>query len=130
MAKHEHYYKDVSQLTEIDVYRVCDLFKVDDPSGATQHAIKKLLLPGGRGAKGKDKDLQEAVDTLVRRIAMEKEGKEGMNTVFGMSYIIDAKGCATLENLEMLRRLGAKSVLITRELEKQVLPYASDTELK
>lgn len=74
MSKHSHYFKPVRHLTEIDVYRVCDLFQVNDPSGATQHAIKKLLLPGQRGG-GKDmrKDMQEAVDTLVRRLAMLDE---------------------------------------------------------
>ena len=69
MKKHSHYYKDVSHLEEIDVYRICELFEVEDPSGALQHAIKKLLVAGGRGA-GKDlrKDIQEAVDTLKRKL--------------------------------------------------------------
>jgi len=69
--RHFHYFKDVSQLTELDVYRVCELFQVEDYSGATQHAIKKLLLPGQRGG-GKDraKDLREARDTLMRRLEM------------------------------------------------------------
>lgn len=72
--KHSHYFKDVSKLTEVDVYRVCDIFKVEDPSGATQHAIKKLLLPGKRGAgKSRSTDLKEAVDTLLRRIEMYEE---------------------------------------------------------
>lgn len=77
MRKHSHYFKDVSQLTEVDVYRVCQLFNVDDPSGAIQHAIKKLLLPGQRGA-GKDrrKDIKEAVDTLNRRLEMMDEDGE------------------------------------------------------
>ena len=72
--KHSHYFKSVAGLTEIDVYRVCELFGVNDPSGATQHAIKKLLLPGQRGA-GKDiiKDLKEAADTINRRIQMLEE---------------------------------------------------------
>lgn len=72
--KHGHYFKSVEHLTEVDVYRVCEMFKVQDCSGATQHAIKKLLLPGQRGA-GKDqrKDYQEAVDTLQRRIDMMDE---------------------------------------------------------
>lgn len=72
---HEHYFKSV--LTEADVYRFCQLFDVDDPSGATQHAIKKLVLPGQRGGnKGKWKDMQEAVDTLNRRIEMAREDGE------------------------------------------------------
>lgn len=61
-------------MTEIDVYRVCDLFGVNDPSGCTQHAIKKLLLPGGRGGgKSVRQDLQEAVDTMQRRLQMMDE---------------------------------------------------------
>lgn len=73
MKKHSHYHKDVSGLATIDVYRVCDLFGVQDPSGATQHAIKKLLLPGQRGGKSMRQDLQEAVDSLNRRIQMLDE---------------------------------------------------------
>jgi len=73
MRKHNHYFKPVAHLTEVDVYRTCDLYKVDDPSGATQHAIKKLLLPGGRGVKDRMKDLQEARDTLDRKIEMMQE---------------------------------------------------------
>lgn len=75
MSKHSHYFKDVSLLNSVDVYRVCALFEVDDPSGATQHAIKKLLCSGKRGVKDVRQDLQEAVDTLVRRIAMIDEEK-------------------------------------------------------
>lgn len=75
--KHSHYKKDVSGLSMIDVYRVCDLFGVQDPSGATQHAIKKLLLPGQRGGKSMRQDLQEAVDSLNRRIQMLDEDEGG-----------------------------------------------------
>jgi hypothetical protein len=72
--KHGHYFKDVSKYREADVYRVCQMFDIDDPSGATQHAIKKLLLAGGRGG-GKDraKDLREAIDTMSRLLEMMKE---------------------------------------------------------
>lgn len=63
--KHSHYFKDVSNLSSIDVYRVLLLFSVTDP--CIQHAAKKLLVAGGRGA-GKDisRDIQEAIDSLVR----------------------------------------------------------------
>jgi len=63
--KHPHYYKDVSNLKEVDVYRVLKLFNVTDP--CIQHSVKKLLVAGGRGG-GKDisKDIQEAIDTLER----------------------------------------------------------------
>ena len=69
---HSHYFKDVSQLDTIDVYRVIDLFNVTDP--CIQHAVKKLLVAGGRGA-GKDinKDIQEAIDSLVRWKDMRQE---------------------------------------------------------
>ena len=70
-SKHAHYFKDVADLDELDVYMVCELFGVQDPSGATQHALKKLLLPGQRGAgKGLLMDLKEARDSIVRRIAI------------------------------------------------------------
>lgn len=69
---HNHYFKDVSKLDFIDVYRVLQLFAVNDP--CIQHAVKKLLVAGGRGA-GKDikKDIQEAIDSLTRWQEMQKE---------------------------------------------------------
>jgi hypothetical protein len=72
--KHSHYFKDVEHLKLIDVYRVIDLFNVTDP--CIQHAVKKLLVAGGRGA-GKDinKDVQESIDTLVRWQEMQEENK-------------------------------------------------------
>lgn len=74
--KHSHYFKDVSDLDEIDVYRVCDMFEISDNSGAVQHAIKKLLCAGKRGAKGYRKDLQEALDTIKRKLDMMAEDGE------------------------------------------------------
>lgn len=70
--QHSHYFKDVSKLQTIDVYRVLSLFDVKDP--CIQHAIKKLLVAGGRGA-GKDinKDIQESIDSLVRWQEMKRE---------------------------------------------------------
>jgi len=69
--KHEHYFKDVSHLAEVDVYRVLELFHVTDP--CLQHAIKKLLVAGGRGVKDMPKDVQEAIDTLERWKTMRQE---------------------------------------------------------
>jgi len=69
--KHNHYYKDVSLLKVVDVYRVLALFNVTDP--CLQHAIKKLLVAGGRGHKDIDKDIQEAIDTLERWKEMQDE---------------------------------------------------------
>ena len=70
--KHGHYFKDVTGLNVVDVYRVLQLFGVADP--CLQHAIKKLLVAGGRGAgKSIEKDVQEAIDTLERWKAMRNE---------------------------------------------------------
>lgn len=69
--KHRHYYKDVSLFKTIDVYRVLDLYDVADP--CLQHAIKKLLVAGGRGWKDMEKDVQEAIDTLERWKEMQEE---------------------------------------------------------
>lgn len=67
--KHAHYFKDVAHLTELDVYRVLDLFGITDQR--IGHSIKKLLVAGGRGA-GKDieRDIDEVIDTLLRRKEM------------------------------------------------------------
>ena len=72
-TKHSHYFKSVDGLKFIDVYRVLQLFGVTDP--CIQHAVKKLLVAGGRGA-GKDinRDIQESIDTLVRWQEMQTEG--------------------------------------------------------
>ena len=70
--KHSHYFKDVSHLNGIDVYRVLKLFNVTDP--CVQHAVKKLLVAGGRGAgKGMERDLREAVDSINRALQMIAE---------------------------------------------------------
>ena len=46
--KHSHYRRDVRHLDTIDIYRVLQLFGVTDP--CLQHAAKKLLCAGQRGA--------------------------------------------------------------------------------
>jgi len=53
----------------IDVYDVLTAFNVTNP--ATQHAIKRLLMPGERGHKTKAQDLQEALDSIKRAIELE-----------------------------------------------------------
>lgn len=66
------YYKDVSHLEVIDVYRIINLYGVTDPTA--QHSLKKLLLSGQRtGGKTVEKDLKEARDTLSRGLEMRKE---------------------------------------------------------
>lgn len=70
--KHNHYFKNVQHLNDLDVYRVLKLFNVTDPCIA--HAVKKLLVAGGRGA-GKDirQDLREAIDSIDRALEMIEE---------------------------------------------------------
>ena len=65
---HSHYFRDVSGLQHIDVYRVLELFGVTDP--CLQHAAKKILCAGQRGLKELTKDVGEARDTLERRLEM------------------------------------------------------------
>ena len=72
-TKHSHYKKDVRHIAMLDVYRVLDLFQVTHP--ALQHAAKKILLAGARGAKDWDKDVQEAIDSLQRAQQMRQEDK-------------------------------------------------------
>ena len=70
---HNHYFKDVSNLKHIDVYRVLDLFNVDNH--CIGHAIKKLLCSGQRGAKDKTQDVQEAISSLLRYLEMQTENE-------------------------------------------------------
>lgn len=55
----------------VDVYDVLMAFNVTNP--ATQHAIKKLLMPGNRGHKDKLTDLKEAHQSIARAIELESE---------------------------------------------------------
>lgn len=70
--KHQHYFKPVAGFSEVDVYRLFRMFNVTDQ--AIGHAIKKLLVAGGRGV-GKDinRDVDEAIDTLNRWKELELE---------------------------------------------------------
>ena len=78
--KHGHYFKDVSHLKKIDVYRVIDLWQITDP--ALQHALKKVLAAGKRGAKNQSQDVAEAIDSLVRFQDMQAENDlfDALNT--------------------------------------------------
>ena len=71
MNEYKHYQKSVEHLKWIDVYRVLDLFGVSNP--CLQHAIKKLLCAGQRGAKDERRDVQEAIASLVRYLEMQTE---------------------------------------------------------
>lgn len=94
--KHSHYFKPVAGLATVDVYRVLLLFGVTDP--CLQHAIKKLLVAGGRGG-GKDisRDVREARETLERWEEMrgeEQASAESQETSKGITELI-TKGAAT-----------------------------------
>tara|TARA_R110000850_G_scaffold221556_2_gene347295 strand:+ start:419 stop:880 length:462 start_codon:yes stop_codon:yes gene_type:complete len=54
----------------VDVYDILTAFKTDNP--AVDHAVKKELAPGVRGAKGRIQDFMEARDSLNRAIEIEK----------------------------------------------------------
>lgn len=71
---HNHYFKFVGNLEYIDVYRVIQLFNVTDP--CLQHALKKLLVAGGRGHKDISRDVQDVIDSCVRWQEMQSENKE------------------------------------------------------
>jgi hypothetical protein len=72
--KHNHYFKDVSKLQKIDIYRVLDLYNVTESPIA--HAAKKILVSGGRGSKDQYKDIREAIDSLERWCDMYIEDKQ------------------------------------------------------
>lgn len=68
--KYPHYHK-ACPFDYVDVYRVLELFGVVSPN--LQHAIKKLLVAGGRGSKDMGRDVREAIETLERWEEMRAE---------------------------------------------------------
>jgi hypothetical protein len=76
IIKHKDGVKELSKYhvqckgVNIDIYDVLKAFDVVNP--ATQHAIKKLLKGGQRGFKDVNKDYQEAIDSIVRAIELNK----------------------------------------------------------
>ena len=68
VRKHRHYFKDVSNIAEIDIYTVLKLFEVTDP--CLQHIVKKALCAGKRGHKDMMEDLQNIVDTAIRAVEL------------------------------------------------------------
>jgi hypothetical protein len=65
-----HYFRECP-FEAVDVYRVLLLFGVTDP--CLQHALKKVLCAGGRGAKDSTKDVAEAIAALRRWQEMREE---------------------------------------------------------
>jgi hypothetical protein len=71
--KYPKYYKAVGEQTEVDVYKVHQMFEINDPSGCIHHASKKLLLSGVRtGGKSAFNDIKEARDTLTRWLQLNQ----------------------------------------------------------
>lgn len=68
---HNHYYRNVSHLERVDIYRIIDLFQVDHP--CLQHALKKIICAGKRGSKDFETDVHEAIDSLNRALQMAAE---------------------------------------------------------
>lgn len=69
-----HYFRILPPGTRTyDVYRICKDFDVTNP--ALQHALKKVLAAGGRGAKSPEQDVKEAILSLQRWLEMEQEEK-------------------------------------------------------
>lgn len=64
------YHKRVKGV-DIDVYDVLKAFGVTNQADA--HAIKKMLMPGQRGAKDAIQDRREAIQSLERAIELEEE---------------------------------------------------------
>lgn len=68
---HNHYFRDVSHLNSLDVYRLLELFQVTCP--VAQHIVKKALAAGQRGHKDTRRDWQDIADSAARRLQMMDE---------------------------------------------------------
>lgn len=102
--KHSHYYKNVAHLKDIDAYRVLERFGVTDPS--IQHAVKKLLVAGGRGAgKDQDQDVQEAIDSLQRFQEMRIEDLNEVDQQSELDATIEQRDMLSQEVLRLNRQL-------------------------
>lgn len=89
--QYSKYFRDVSHLKYIDVYRVLELFEVNDH--AIGHAAKKLLLAGNRtGNKPMYKDIKEARDTLDRWLNMREEDDRVSKTTIQEAHTYSHSG--------------------------------------
>lgn len=71
----EKYRRQIKGIT-LDVYDVLNAWGVT--CSASQHAIKKLLMPGARGAKDRLKDLREADVSVLRAIQLEEDRQKSV----------------------------------------------------
>ena len=80
MKNHEHYFRDVSHLDKIDVYRFLDLFDVTCP--VAQHIIKKAMAAGKRGHKSDVTDWENIRDSALRKLEMMGEDLEIEGSIY------------------------------------------------
>lgn len=116
--KHSHYKKPVAGLQFVDVYRVLALFGVTDP--CLQHAVKKLLVAGGRGAKDISQDVQEAIDTLQRWQEMRREDAVTMPADFGQQHTIEPASLIDDESprQQLIQQGGEMAAEVYAELDR------------
>lgn len=69
--RYPDYYRSVGDMTEIDVFAVHHLFRIDDHSGCLQQASQKLLLSGV--SKTLYADVKGARDMLTRWLQLNQE---------------------------------------------------------
>ena len=86
MNRYEKTFRSTSgEKFRADVYSVLVAFGVTCP--ARQHAIKKLLMPGQRGAKGEMQDLDEALVSVSRAIDMARAELPEGDTLTGETEV-------------------------------------------
>lgn len=93
MTRYQHYFRDVSHLEGLDIYRILALYEVTDP--AIQHAVKKLLCAGSRGVKDRERDYREAVDSINRALEMieEDEAQDMRHLNLGPDHMVVCSIC-------------------------------------
>jgi hypothetical protein len=101
-ARYSHYFKPCPY-DAVDIYRVLQMFEVSDP--ALQHAVKKLLVAGGRGAKSSAKDVQEAIDALLRWQEMREEESQELPA----RADVEVRLAVTIAEVDALRAEAAQA---------------------
>lgn len=119
-AKYPHYFRYVGHLHKIDIYRVCSLWNVNGPR---EHAVKKILCSGNRGNKDFIRDIDEAIDSLVRAKEMYLEDQAEQAEQAGQSGTRSwAGGGIILVDPETNAHAGNKGILrnyrITKDLSR------------
>ena len=101
---HNHYFRDVSRLNSLDVYRLLELFQVTCP--VAQHIVKKALAAGQRGHKDTRRDWQDIADSAARRLQMMDEDAGWTDdairaAAFGRQNTIDCNDPRTVEGVDV-----------------------------